>query len=120
MNMDYEQQYRTRKFGEGSVSFIFSYPGYPSYLPGVIQHCVSGKYLPKEVLGFTNGKDIVIKKGLSAEVRRFVQLHEEEHVKDMTINERETDMRALARLGSRNKKVMKLLKRRWLKDLYGN
>ena len=74
--------------------------------------------MPSTLLGFTNGREIVIRDGIK-DIRDFVLLHEEEHVKDMSASEKEVDKRALRRLLSKKcgeqklEKVLRLLEKRW-------
>ena len=92
---------------------MLGYPGYPSYMPGVFMFEAE---LPDGLFGFTNGKAIVRRKGMSNSLKEFVLLHEEEHVKDMFATEREIDGRALRRFAARHGNitddVRKLLEKR--------
>jgi hypothetical protein len=110
--------YKKFSFERAEIPFIALDAGYPTYL-GVNIFEAEEKYLGKNLLGFTNGNFIVVKKGMGKALRLFVQFHEEEHVKDMFATEKEVDKRALKRLMSRNVKkeelreVRHLLKQRW-------
>lgn len=109
--------YTYKKFGFGSIDFPTILYSYPSYL-GIDILTASDKDMPPSLLGFTNGRSIVIKNGIK-DVENFVLLHEEEHVKDMSASEIEVDKRALKRLISKKvdeKKianVLRLLEKRW-------
>lgn len=106
-----------KNFGLGSVDFPTILYSYPSYL-GIDILTARESDLPHSLLGFTNGRAIVIKEGLK-DVEDFVLLHEEEHVKDMSASEVDVDKRALRRLISKkvsDKKmehVLHLLEKRW-------
>ncbi|GEM_PF-5025903 len=110
--------YKKFSLENAGIPSFASYPGYPSYLGVSIFHA-DEKYMGKGLLGFTNGNFIVVKRGMPKALRLFVQFHEEEHVKDMSAGEKETDKRALKRLVQRNasikglKEVKKLLRKRW-------
>jgi len=113
--------YKALSTGNGNISSAgFSYPGYPSYL-GVDIFKMDGNEMPRSVLGFTNGRQIAVRRGLKGLLAEFVLLHEEEHVKDMSAGEKETDRRALRRLLAKRpalgdndlKSVKKLLRKRW-------
>ena len=81
--------YKTKYFAESSAGFfMLGYPGYPSYMPGVFMFEAE---LPDGLFGFTNGKAIVRRKGMSNSLKEFVLLHEEEHVKDMPVIYGEND-----------------------------
>lgn len=88
---------------------------YPSYL-GVPIFRENKRYLPLRVLGMTDGRKITINNRLPKDVADFVLLHEEEHVKDMFVTEREIDERALRRFVAKNnivtKNIKKLMRRR--------
>lgn len=105
----------TKNFGFGSVDFPTILYSYPSYL-GIDILTASDKDLPHSLLGFTNGRAIVIKEGIK-DIKDFVLLHEEEHVKDMSASELEVDKRALRRLISKKsdkiEHVLHLLEKRW-------
>ena len=116
--MDYytRNDYRYKKnFGIGSVDFPAVLYSYPSYLGADI---LTASDMPSTLLGFTNGREIVIRDGIK-DIRDFVLLHEEEHVKDMSASEKEVDKRALRRLLSKKcgeqklEKVLRLLEKRW-------
>jgi len=106
-----------KNFGLSSVDFPMILYSYPSYL-GVDILTASDSDMPHSLLGFTNGRAIVIKEGLK-DVEDFVLLHEEEHVKNMDASELEVDKRALRRLIARNtsdeklEKILQLLEKRW-------
>ena len=106
-----------KNFGLGSVDFPTVLYSYPSYL-GVDILTASESDMPHSLLGFTNGRSIVIKDGLK-DIGDFVLLHEEEHVKDMFASEMEVDKRALKRLISKKvseeklENVLRLLEKRW-------
>ena len=114
-----------KKFGSGSA-FAAAGIWYPSYL-GID---IFFTQLSDSILGMTNGKRILLKENLREDVKDFVLMHEEEHVKDMSLNEMETDTRALRRFFQKNRKisaeVSALLKKRWggeadalIRALYG-
>ena len=88
---------------------------YPSYL-GVPILKENRRYLPLNVLGMTNGREIKIQNNLPKDIAAFVLFHEEEHVKDMSASEREVDERALRRFLAKNgnitKNIKKLMRRR--------
>ncbi len=111
-----ENNYNYKKnFGFGLADFPIVLYSYPSYL-GVDILTASG--LPDSLLGFTNGRSIVIKDGIK-DIEDFVILHEEEHVKDMSASELETDKRALKKLVARKvseerlEEILHLLEKRW-------
>ena len=83
---------------------------YPSYL-GVPVFKENKRYLPLNVLGMTNGREIKIQNNLPKDVAAFVLFHEEEHVKDMFATEREVDERALRRFVAKNSIITKNVKR---------
>lgn len=106
-----------KNFGLGSVDFPTILYSYPSYL-GIDILTANDEDMPASLLGFTNGKVIVVKDSIDKEVSDFVLLHEEEHVKDMSASEMEVDKRALRRLISRKdekkiKSALDLLEKRW-------
>lgn len=114
--------YKALSTGNSNISSAsFSYPSYPSYL-GVSIFKMDDNEMPQSVLGFTNGRQIAVRRGLKGLLAEFVLLHEEEHVKDMSAGEKEVDRRALRRLlakwpalGDNDlKSVKKLLRKRWL------
>lgn len=106
-----------KNLGIGSANFPTILYRYPSYL-GVDILTADGKNMPSTLLGFTNGRSIVIKDGIRC-IEDFVLLHEEEHVKDMGASELEVDKRALKRLLAKKvsdkklENVLKLLEKRW-------
>ncbi len=109
--------YHSKRFGSGIIAGFPPIYSYPSYL-GIDVHTVSRDSMPESLLGFTDGKSIVIKE-MEKDVRDFVLLHEEEHVKDMAAGEEETDKRALKRLIAKGaddkklRKILSLLEKRW-------
>lgn len=89
-------------------------PTYPSYLGVPITEPLLGEHL----LGQTNGKRINISSSTDPQIKNFVLMHEEEHIKDMSASEWEVDKRAVERLIKSKKsvswiKVKLLLKARW-------
>ena len=89
-------------------------PTYPSYL-GVP---ITEPFLGEALLGQTNGRRINITADIDPQIRNFVLMHEEEHVKDMSASEFEIDKRAVQRLIRSKKhvswvKIKLLLKSRW-------
>jgi len=105
-----------KNFGLGAADFTGLLYTYPSYL-GVEILTVSKNDMPDSMLGFTDGKKIVIKDGIK-NVEDFVLFHEEEHVKDMSASELEVDRRALKRLIAKKTEkkidaVLELLEKRW-------
>ncbi len=111
--------YKKFSLSAAAVPSFASYPGYPSYL-GVSIFPADEKYMGRNLLGFTNGNFIVVKRGVPKSLRLFVQFHEEEHVKDMWASEKIVDQRALKRLMKINtnkkelKEVRALLRKRWM------
>lgn len=104
----YETHNYLKKFSIGSgLSFAPLSYSYPSSFPGINIFEAGEAYLDK-VLGMTDSKVIILKKGLK-ELRDFVLFHEEEHVKDMSAGEMEIDRRALKRIKA--KLTVKLLER---------
>src|SRR3989344_1302313 len=105
-------RYSYRNFGTGFANPSFGI-WYPSYL-GVDIFFTD---LEENLLGMTNGKRIFVKEGISAVVKDFVLMHEEEHVKDMDATELTIDNRALKRFlskhGKINEEVQELLEKRW-------
>ncbi|MEM7819274.1 MAG: hypothetical protein QXD48_00395 [Candidatus Aenigmatarchaeota archaeon] len=71
---------------------------YPSYIPNIEIFEIDEHYLPRFVLGMTDGKKIQLKNNLGY-FRKFVLAHEEEHIKDMEASEDVIDKRVCARLG---------------------
>ncbi len=101
----------TKNFGSGFSEHAgelvdFSYLGNPIFE-------LDKEYTGDGLLGFTNGKEITKQKGLDVDIAKFVQLHEEEHVKDMSATEMEVDKRALKKFKGDIKKIDKLLSNRW-------
>ncbi|MBI4162837.1 MAG: hypothetical protein HY513_04085 [Candidatus Aenigmarchaeota archaeon] len=89
-------------------------PTYPSYLGVPITEPLLGEHL----LGQTNGRRINISSSTDPQIKNFVLMHEEEHIKDMSASEWEVDKRAVQRLIKSKKsvswiKVKLLLKARW-------
>lgn len=109
--------YRERAFGAGAAhgSWDFSSFSHVDYL-GVPVFSADREEMPSRVLGMTNGRRIVFRKNLPQDMKDFVLMHEEEHVKDMFATEHETDERALRRFaakhGSVSRRVRKLMKKR--------
>lgn len=103
--------YDRKNFGSGFSEHIgelvdFSYLGNPVFE-------LDKEYTGDGLLGFTNGKEITKQKGLNINIAKFVQLHEEEHVKDMSATEMEVDKRALKKFKGDIKTIENLLFSRW-------
>ena len=118
-------RYSYKNFGTG-----FSNPGFGSWYPSYLGVDIFFTNLEENLLGMTNGKRILVKEGMPKELRDFVLMHEEEHVKDMSATELEIDERALKRFFAKHNKiteeVQELLGKRWeliakkmMEDLYG-
>lgn len=107
--------YITKKMGSGFLGNIPLVAGYPTYL-GVDIFEVNNSDMPATLLGLTNGRHIIIKRGLNPELKEFVRMHEEEHVKDMFATELEIDRHALRRFKAKSGKIgdeiINLLKKR--------
>ncbi len=124
MHYDYAQRFPAYQYKLAAISvlqtmdrFPLFYPGYPSTILGVSECELSEQDMGQHLLGFTNGKTIVRRKNLGL-LKDFVQFHEEEHVKDMSANELETDTRAFRRLLSlknheKTDQTLELLAKRW-------
>ena len=89
-------------------------PTYPSYLGVPITEPLLGEHL----LGQTNGRKINISSKTDPQIKNFVLMHEEEHIKDMNASEWDVDKRAVQRLIRSKKpvswiKIKLLLKQRW-------
>ncbi|HLD85134.1 MAG TPA: hypothetical protein VI968_01110 [archaeon] len=89
-------------------------PVYPSYL-GIP---ITEPLLRSDLLGQTNGRKINITSDVDPQVKNFVLMHEEEHIKDMNASEWDVDKRAVQRLIRSKKpvswiKVKLLLRSRW-------
>ena len=117
--------YSYKNFGTG-----FSIPSFGSWYPSYLGVDIFFTDLEENLLGMTNGKRILVKEGMNKELRDFVLMHEEEHVKDMSASEMEIDERALKRFFAKHTKiteeVQELLEKRWgiitkkmVEDLYG-
>ncbi len=85
-------------------------------MPGI---AINESDMDEHLLGFTDGSKIWRKHSLQGIVKEFVLFHEEEHVRDMSDSELETDMRALERIKNRalneneKKEIHELLIKRW-------
>src|SRR3989338_6840874 len=117
-------RYNYKNFGTG-----FANPGFGSWYPSYLGVDIFFTDLEENLLGMTNGKRILVKEGMPKELRDFVLMHEEEHVKDMSATELEIDERALKRSFAKHNKiteeVQELLGKRWgliakkmIEDLY--
>lgn len=89
-------------------------PVYPSYL-GIP---ITEPLLRGDLLGQTNSRKINISADVDPQIKNFVLMHEEEHIKDMNASEWDVDKRAMQRLIRSKKnvswiKVKLLLKSRW-------
>ncbi len=89
-------------------------PTYPSYL-GIP---ITEPMLEEHMLGRTNGRKINISSATDPQIKNFVLMHEEEHIKDMSASEWDVDKRAVQRLIKSKKpvswiKVKFLLRQRW-------
>jgi hypothetical protein len=105
-------RYNYRNFGTG-----FASPSFGSWYPSYLGVDIFFADLDENLLGMTNGKRILVKEGMSKELKEFVLMHEEEHVKDMDASELEIDNRALKRFLAKHKAISKeikeLVEKRW-------